>query len=96
MVIELPLNTYMLLGQTTSTVVLEAVASPAAPVAASHPTDRCLSRFVSGEIGPRRKKMITRHIENCSACGQEAARLRQIRRTFRDLERTAIAYVASL
>lgn len=87
MAVELRLRRDMDFRQTTSTSVL--LQSPSEPTAveARHPTKRCLSRFVLDEMGARRKKTIILRIENCSACKQEADRLRQMRRTFRDLEK---------
>jgi anti-sigma factor RsiW len=62
--------------------------------ATTHPPERALSRYVSNEMGPRRKKVVVQHLETCADCRKSVARLHAIARTFRDWERTAIAQVA--
>ncbi len=62
--------------------------------AASHPPERALSRYVSNEMGPRRKKTVVQHLEACEDCRKYVAKLHAVNRTFRDWERTAIAQVA--
>jgi predicted anti-sigma-YlaC factor YlaD len=60
----------------------------------AHPTERALGRFAANEMGSQRKKMVTRHLENCAECRNAVSRLHEIARRFRDLERRAIAHVA--
>jgi anti-sigma factor RsiW len=55
-----------------------------------HPEERVLSRYVSNELGPRRKKVVVQHLEACEHCRKSVARLNAIARTFRDWERSAI------
>jgi hypothetical protein len=55
-----------------------------------HPADRVLSRFVSNEMGLRRKKVVVKHLEACQDCRKSVARLNAIARTFRDWERSSI------
>jgi anti-sigma factor RsiW len=62
--------------------------------ATCHPPERALTRYVSNEIGPRRKKVVYQHLEACEECRKSVARLRAIARTFRDWERSAIGEVA--
>jgi len=61
----------------------------------AHPTERSLSRYAAGEMGPQRKKIVARHLENCADCRKTVAHLHEIARRFRDLERRAIAHVAA-
>jgi anti-sigma factor RsiW len=59
-----------------------------------HPPERALNRYVSNEMGPRRKKVVTQHLETCHECRKAVARLHAIARTFRDWERSGIMQVA--
>ena len=59
-----------------------------------HPTERSLGRYAVNEMGPQRKKIVVRHLETCADCRKTVARLVEISRRFRDLERRAIAHVA--
>jgi hypothetical protein len=59
-----------------------------------HPAERTLSRYVSNEMGTRRKRLVVRHLEACQNCQKSVARLRVLSRTFRDWERTAIMQAA--
>ena len=51
--------------------------------------------FASNEMGPRAKRGVVAHLEGCAECRKIVARHREIARRFRDLERKAIAHVAS-
>ena len=55
-----------------------------------HPADRVLNRFVSNDMGLRRKKLVVKHLEACPDCRKSVARLHAIARTFRDWERSSI------
>ena len=66
---------------------------PVSP-ATNHPAARLLSRYVSNEVGPRRRKMIAAHLEQCSACLESARRVRDAARRFRDFERLALKQFA--
>ncbi len=55
-----------------------------------HPAERALRRYVSNEMGVRRKKVVVQHLEACEHCRKSVARLHAIARTFRDWERSAI------
>jgi anti-sigma factor RsiW len=79
--------------ETNSTTVLQPnrASATVAPSGGSHPPERALGRFVSNEMGPQRKKTITRHLEECDECRQTVSRLRAIARRFRDFERSALA-----
>ncbi len=61
--------------------------------ATCHPPARTLDRYVSNEIGPRRKKVVSQHLDGCEDCRKSVARLHTIARTFRDWERSAIKEV---
>jgi anti-sigma factor RsiW len=56
----------------------------------AHPMDRLLKSFAVNEMGPQRKKMVVRHLENCEECRTTVARHRELARRYRDLERSAI------
>ena len=57
---------------------------------AGHPADRLLKSFAANEMGPQRKKMVVRHLENCVECRSTVARHHELARRYRDLERSAI------
>jgi hypothetical protein len=61
---------------------------------ACHPPERALRRYVSNEMGARRKKVVVQHLEACEQCRKAVARLNAIARTFRDWERSGILQVA--
>jgi len=80
-------------SETTTTAVLDGLASPVIQTAEQcHPTERSLGRFVANELGPQRKKTVVRHLESCAECRKTVARLHEVARRFRDLERRAIAF----
>jgi anti-sigma factor RsiW len=56
----------------------------------AHPPERALNRYVSNEMGARRKKIVVRHLEACEDCRKSVAKLHAIARTFRDWERSGI------
>jgi hypothetical protein len=83
-------------SQTTSTTVLDGLAEPySLPVEPCHPTERALSRFAANEMGTQRKRSMVQHLETCQDCQRTVTRLHEIARRYRDLERRAIAHVAT-
>ncbi len=58
-----------------------------------HPPERALSRYVSNDMGARRKKAVCQHLEGCEDCRKSVSGLHAIARTFRDWERSAIKQV---
>jgi hypothetical protein len=60
----------------------------------AHPPERALRRYVSNEMGPRRKKVLVQHLEGCPECRTSVAKLNAIARTFREWERNGIMQMA--
>jgi hypothetical protein len=54
------------------------------------PSELWLARFASNDMGPRRKKIVTRHTENCAVCRGKITRHHEMARCYRELERRAI------
>jgi anti-sigma factor RsiW len=65
--------------------------SPSNPASGLCPDERWLARFASNEMGPQRKKKVTRHMESCAACRGKVARHHEMARRYRDFERQAIS-----
>lgn len=58
----------------------------------SHPNDRQLGRFAANEMGTQRRKVLARHLEDCSECRNKVSRFRAVARRFRDIENQAIRH----
>jgi len=59
-----------------------------------HPPERAINRYVSNEMGPVRKRKLNSHLEQCAECRARVAKIRELARRFRDLERAALANAA--
>jgi len=62
--------------------------SAAAP---DHPFVEVLELYATNDMGPRRKKKVAQHLEQCVECRTQLAQIRDLRRRLRDLLRSALA-----
>ncbi|HTR38592.1 MAG TPA: zf-HC2 domain-containing protein [Bryobacteraceae bacterium] len=61
--------------------------SAAAP---DHPFVEVLELYATNDMGPRRKKKVAQHLEQCAECRTQLAQIRDLRRRLRDLLRSAL------
>lgn len=55
-----------------------------------HLSESLLRRYVSNDLGPRPRKVLIEHLEQCRECRAAVGLLRETRRRLRDFERLAI------
>ena len=58
---------------------------------AGHPSENFLKLYASNDIGPRRRKRVADHLEQCQECRIQLAQIREARRRLRELLRLALA-----
>jgi len=56
-----------------------------------HPLVELLELYATNDIGPKRRKKVTQHLEGCAGCRAELSRIREARRRLRDLLAMALA-----
>ena len=59
-----------------------------------HPEQQILRRHAANDLPASRKKVVTRHVEDCPECRTAVAEFRQVQRRMRDFERMAISSYA--